>query len=107
MDLTESFKLIKKDGAVPEGTDLSIVITDSAMEPLIRRGQTVYVSCRTELRERDVGLFLHEGRVLCRRWREDYAGALILLGGTDRVDDCIYLDREQRKRCLCLGKVLV
>ena len=57
------------------------------------------------MQERDVGLFLFDGRVYCRRWCEDYNGALVLMDGEDL--DCLYLDREQRKRCLCLGKVLV
>ena len=55
-----------------------------------------------------MGLFLYEGKVYCRRWCEDYNGALILLGGDkSRLEDCIYLNREQRRRCLCLGKVLI
>ena len=57
------------------------------------------------MQERDVGLFLFDGQVYCRRWCEDYNGALVLMDGEDL--DCLYLDREQRKRCLCLGKVLV
>ncbi len=93
---------------VPPEADFSIVITDSAMEPLIPRGSRVYVSSRAALKELDTGLFLYEGRVRCRRWCEDYNGALILLGGDEsRREDSIYLDREQRRRCLCLGKVLL
>ena len=92
---------------VPPEADFSIVITDSAMEPLIPRGSRVYVSSRAALKELDTGLFLYEGRVRCRRWC-DYNGALILLGGDEsRREDSIYLDREQRRRCLCLGKVLL
>ena len=52
-----------------------------------------------------MGLFLIEGQVYCRRWCEDYNGALVLLGGDEK--NCLYLDREQRRRCLCLGKVLI
>ena len=56
---------------VPPEADFSIVITDSAMEPLIPRGSRVYVSSRAALKELDTGLFLYEGRVRCRRWCED------------------------------------
>lgn len=64
------------------------------MEPLIPRGSRVYVSGRAELREMDAGLFLYDGRVICRRWCEDYNGALILLGADEsRREDCIYLNR--------------
>ena len=105
MGLTEDFRLIKRDRDIPAEADFSVVLRDSAMEPLLHPGQTVYVSCRAPLQERDVGLFLVNGQVCCRRWCEDYNGALVLLGGAEK--DCIYLDREQRRRCLCLGKVLI
>lgn len=103
--MTEDFRPIKRDERIPPEADFALVLGDSAMEPLLHRGQTVYVSCRMPLREGDVGLFLTEGQVYCRRWYEDYNGALVLLGGDER--DCLYLDREQRRRCLCLGKVLI
>ena len=105
MVLTEDFRLIRRDESIPAEADFSLVLEDDAMEPLLHPGQTVYVSCRAALRERDVGLFLFDGQVHCRRWCEDYNGALVLLGGEEK--DCIYLDREQRRRCLCLGKVLI
>lgn len=105
MDLTEDFRLLKRTEGIPPEADFSLVLEDSAMEPLLHRGQTVYVSCRAALTERDVGLFLMDGQVYCRRWCEDYTGALVLLDGAEK--DCIYLDREQRRRCLCLGKVLL
>ena len=105
MDLTEDFRLVKRDKGIPAEADFSVVLRDSAMEPLLHPGQTVYVSCRAPLQERDVGLFLVNGQVYCRRWCEDYNGALVLLGGGER--DCLYLDREQRSRYLCLGKVLL
>lgn len=105
--MTEEISLQPR-GSEPPEADFSVVITDGAMEPLILRGSRVYVSSRAPLREMDTGLFLYEGQVRCRRWREDYNGALILLGGDEsRREDCIYLTREQRRRCLCLGKVLI
>ena len=105
--MTEELSLQPRGNEPPEA-DFSVVITDSAMEPLIPAGSPVYVSSRSPLREMDAGLFLYEGHVFCRRWCEDYNGALILLGGDEsRREDCIYLDREQRRRCLCLGKVLL
>ena len=105
MDLAEDFRLIRKNESTPAEADFSLILSDSAMEPLLHRGQTVYVSCRAALREQDVGLFLVDGQVYCRRWCEDYSGALVLLGGDEK--DCVYLNREQRRRCLCLGKVLI
>lgn len=104
MALTEDFQLIRRDRALPPEADFALVLADSAMEPLLHQGQTVYVSCRAALQEGDIGLFLIEGQVFCRRWYEDYNGALVLLGRDEKV--CIYLNREQRRRCLCLGKVI-
>lgn len=106
--MTEDFILIRRGDDVPPEADFSIVVTESAMEPIISRGTSVYVSSRAQLREMDAGLFFYEGRVYCRRWCEDYNGALILMGGDESCrEDCIYIDREHRKRCLCLGKVLL
>ncbi len=106
--MTEDVCLIRRENGMPSGADFSVVITEEAMEPLIPRGSRVYVSGSTPLKELDTGLFLYDGKVFCRRWCEDYNGALILLGGDEgRRKDCIYLSREQRKRCLCLGKVLL
>lgn len=105
MALTEDFKLLRHGEGIPAEADFSLILQDSAMEPLLHPGQTVYVSCRSALRERDVGLFLIDGQVYCRRWCEDYNGALVLLDGAEK--DCLYLDREQRRHCLCLGKVLL
>ena len=103
--MAEDFRLIRKNESTPAEADFSLILSDSAMEPLLHQGQTVYVSCRAVMRERDVGLFLFDGQVYCRRWCEDYNGALVLMDGEDL--DCLYLDREQRKRCLCLGKVIL
>lgn len=106
--MNEDISLLPRGAGVPPEADFSLVVTDGAMEPLIHPGALVYVSCRAVLREMDAGLFLYEGKVYCRRWCEDYNGALILLGGDkSRLEDCIYLNREQRRRCLCLGKVLI
>ncbi len=105
--MTEEISLQPR-GSEPPEADFSVVITDGAMEPLIPRGSRVYVSSRAALNELDTGLFLYDGRIYCRRWCEDYNGAMILLGGDEsRREDCLYLDREMRRRCLCLGKVLI
>lgn len=105
--MAEDITLQLRGGEPPEA-DFSLIVCDSAMEPLIARGSRVYVSSRAQLRELDTGLFLYEGRIYCRRWCEDYNGALILLGGDERRrEDCLYLTRQQRRRCLCLGKVLI
>lgn len=103
--MTEDFKLRERDESTPPLADFSIIINDKAMEPLIRRGQMVYVSCRAELAERDTGLFFYDGQVYCRRWCEDYTGALLLMSGDG--SQCIYLDKTRRKSCLCLGKVIL
>lgn len=106
--MTEDISLIRREEGIPAVADFSLVITEGAMEPLIPRGSRVYVSGSAPLGELDAGIFFYGGKVFCRRWCEDYNGALILLGGDEsRREDCIYLDREQRRRCLCLGKVLL
>jgi hypothetical protein len=104
IQLTEDFTLIPRDLSMPSNADFSIVIDSSALEPEVHCGQTVYVSCKTQLTEQDIGVFLYNDNIYCRRWCEDYSGALVLLGDDKSL---IYLDKQQRRRCLCLGKVLI
>lgn len=106
--MTEDFVFIPRSEEIPSQSDFSLFITDSAMEPLIRQGSRVCVSSREPLNELDIGIFYYRGKVLCRRWCEDYNGALILLGGDETTpDNSVYLNREERKKCLCLGKVII
>lgn len=105
--LTEAdgFSFLKTDGTEPPGADLCLVIREKCMSPWIKAGERVYVSTRQQLAEFDTGIFYYKGRVYCRQWCEDYSGALHLLSATGEAE--LSLDRQQRKACLCLGKVLL
>lgn len=92
----------------PEGADFSLVITEDCMSPYIKPGQTVYVSASGPLSEFEPGLFYYRGRVLCRQWCEDITGTLHLLAADPgRPEANLSLDAEERKACLCLGKVIL
>ena len=95
-------------GTAPEAAGFSLCITDDCMSPYIRPGQKVYVSPVQKLSEFEVGIFYLDGKVLCRQWCEDLAGTLHLLAADPgRADANISLSRQERGRCLCLGRVLL
>jgi len=105
--VTEDFTLISRDSSVPDDADYAIKLDNDFMQPDIQAGQTVYVSCKAPLSENDIGLFIYEGNIYCRRWKEGYNGALLLLcSNSEHSSESLYLTAEQRRRCLCLGKVL-
>ena len=106
--MDEFYSLIPLEADAPQGADLCFVMDSELMEPLIRRGEKVFVSRRESPAEPDVGLFYYRGRVYCRQFCEDYAGNFHLLcANPKRESENLCLDRVERQRCLCLGKVLL
>ena len=112
----EERKLIEEMGgfvfndssAAPEAASFSLCITEDCMGPYILPGQKVYVSSSQKLSEFEVGIFYLNGKVLCRQWCEDITGALHLLAADPkRADANITLPRQERGKCLCLGRVLL
>ena len=101
------FEFIEKADGVPEGTDYCLTLTDGAMEPFFRNGDKVYITQSTFPGEFQAGVFMVDGRVVCRQWCEDYSGALHLLC-PDRKNAALNftLSRSERGKCLCLGSVI-
>lgn len=106
--MQEDFKFIDRTADIPAAADFCLLISDDCMLPYIRPGDRVCVSCREELSDMDVGLFLYRGRVLCRQVCEDYSGALLLLcANPAREAENLSVASSERDDCLCLGKVLL
>ena len=101
------YYLAKRGEATPEEADFCVTVCDDCMAPYIQEGDTVYVSCTQTVGELEPALFYLDGRVLCRQWCEDYRGTLHLLcANPAREGRNISLSPTERRRCLCLGKVL-
>lgn len=106
--MEEYFSLIPITNDMPRGTDFCLIMDTELMEPLIYKGGRVCVSRHEDPDQMDVGLFLYKGQVLCRQVCEDYAGNLHLLCANPKAEkENLCLDKKERTRCLCLGKVLL
>lgn len=102
------YELIERDGSMPPQADFAIELRDEAMLPYIKPGERIYVQGRAELEEFEAGLFLYEGRVICRQWCEDYSGAVHLLCANPEMErENINISREKRGELRLLGRVLL
>jgi len=104
----DSYSLIPISPDMPAGTDFCLVLDSREMEPLIKKGERIYVSRRESPGDMEAGIFLYGGKILCRQICEDYAGRLHLLCANPQCEsENLCLDKEEKQRCRCLGKVLL
>lgn len=76
---SEGYELLERGADVPRSADFALVLGDDCMEPFFKKGERVYIEARAELDEFEAGLFLLEGRIVCRQWCQDHTGAVHLL----------------------------
>lgn len=106
--MAEDYVFIKKDGSVPSEADFCFIMDNELMEPVIKKGERVFVSRRQSPGELEVGLFYYKGRVYCRQLCEDYAGNTHLLCANPGCEvENLCLDKRERKTLICLGRVLL
>ena len=106
--MEQFYSLIPAGADAPQGADFCFVMDSDLMEPLIARGARVYVSRRESPAEPDAALFYYRGKVYCRQFCEDYAGNFHLLCANPmRERENICLNKSERQRCHCLGRVLL
>ena len=106
-DAPELFEFLDRSSDLPEGADFCLTLSDSSMEPFFPAGSDVYVSASRAPEEFDAGIFLYEGKVLCRQWCEDFSGTLHLLPANPAFRNrSIAVPGQLRDRCFCLGSVI-
>ena len=106
--MSPDYELIPIDADMPEGTDFCMIMDNELMEPLIPRGTRICVSRSMAPEEFEAGIFFYRGKIYCRQYCEDYAGNLHLLcANPARENENLCLDRKEKEKCLCLGKVLL
>lgn len=106
--MEELYTLIQRRADMPAGADFALVMDTELMEPLIKKGERVYVSRRESPEEFEVGLFYYMGQVYCRQFCEDMLGTLHLLCANPLSEsENIAVPAAMRDKCLCLGKVLL
>lgn len=102
------YELIERSADIPQEADFSLTVTDEGMEPHIRKNSTVYVKARAELEEFDAGIFMYKGEVFCRQWCQDIMGDVHLLCANPAFEkENVSIDRGEREKLSCLGKVLL
>lgn len=88
--------------------DFAIRVTDTALSPRVRKGQTVTVRRSCELTDGDVGIFFLDGELSFYQYCEDHLGNVYLLSvnrryrSRDRM-----LSREEGAELVCYGRVLL
>ena len=75
----DGYDILERSSDMPAGADFAVILSDDCMEPFFKKGEAVYIKARAELEEFEAGLFLFEGRILCRQWCLDHAGTVHLL----------------------------
>jgi len=106
-DFPDFYELIDRSSDIPEGADFCVTLSDRSMEPFFKCGSEVYVSAARAPAEFDAGIFLYEGKVLCRQWCEDFIGTLHLLPANPAFRSLsIAIPKHLRDKCLCLGSVI-
>lgn len=75
----DGYDLLERSPQMPADADFAVVLTDDCMEPYFKEGESVWIKARAELEEFEAGLFLYDGRVLCRQWCLDHKGTVHLL----------------------------
>lgn len=73
------YDLLERTAQMPDGADFALILSDDCMEPYFKKGESVYINARCELGEFEAGLFLYEGKILCRQWCLDHTGTIHLL----------------------------
>lgn len=104
----EEYELRQRTADMPEEADISLTVTDDCMEPYIPKGSAVYVQCSAAPGELEAGIFLADGKVVCRQWCEDYTGTLHLLAANPRRRGAnMSFAKGERSKLVCLGRVLL
>jgi len=104
---TPDYQLIERSPDMPAGADFALSLSDDCMEPYFLKGEAVYVQAMAELDEFEAGVFMYEGRVICRQWCQDFRGDVYLLCANPRREsENIVVEKHRQGELRCLGKVL-
>ena len=97
----------KADGEVESpfaDADYAVKISGKSMQPTIMDKSTVFVEATEVLSDGDIGIFVVDGEVMCKRYRED--GARVWLQ-PDNSDEFNSVELNEHMDCRVQGKVLI
>lgn len=87
----------------PDNADAAVCITDTSMEPVLRKGEVKFIKYTPQLLGDEIGLFILNGTIYCRRL--DYRGTDILLTAVNT--DYSSLRISFRDNLVIIGRVLL
>lgn len=88
-----------------EHADYAVRISGKSMEPTIEDNSIVFVQRMEQLRDGDIGIFVVDGSVMCKRFREDDGQRWLQPDNSAEEYTPIMLIEETV--CYCQGKVLL
>ena len=88
-----------------EYADFAVNISGRSMEPTIRDGSMVFVQDIKDLLDRDIGIFVVDGQVMCKRYRENGTGKW--LEPDNESDEFKVIHIKDETNCIIQGKVLI
>ena len=97
----------KADGEVESSfadADYAVKISGKSMQPTIMDKSTVFVEATEVLSDGDIGVFVVDGEVMCKRYRED--GERVWLQ-PDNSDEFNSVELNEHMDCRVQGKVLI
>ena len=97
----------KADGEVESpfaDADYAVKISGKSMQPTIMDKSTVFVEATEVLSDGDIGIFVVDGEVMCKRYRED--GARVWLQ-PDNSDEFNSVELNEHMDCRVQGIVLI
>ena len=106
--MDDAFIVSGKETGAPDGADLSVRIAGDELEPYIMRGGTAFAARTRSVADGEVGIFLVEGRMLCRQFCEDAAGNVYLFTVNRRRKKAdVTVPAAKRDRIFCFGRVIL
>jgi len=85
--------------------DFAVRISGRSMEPTIKDGDIVFVQKTEELNDREIGIFVVNGDVMCKRLREE--NGIRWLQPDNATEDYKPIMLTEEVSCYCQGRVLI
>lgn len=86
------------------GADFAVRISGRSMEPTIKDGDIVFVQKMEELNDQEIGIFVVNGDVMCKRFREE--NGMRWLQPDNATEDYKSIMLTEEVSCYCQGRVL-
>lgn len=84
--------------------DFAVRISGRSMEPTIKDGDIVFVQKTEELNDQEIGIFVVNGDVMCKRLREE--NGIRWLQPDNAIEDYKPIMLTEEVSCYCQGRVL-